>query len=282
VRAILDACAGALGSREFLVFNLEGKLVPFAQAAERPLSVAAANWVATSLLAARWWAARGDRRAALLIDVGSTTTDIIPLRDGRPDPAARADADRLLSGELVYSGLLRTPPSSFTDVAPLGGSWCRLAAEQFAITADVHRVLDRIADDEYTVPTPDGRGKGREDAEARLARLICSDRESLGLEVIRGIASYLADRQIDQIAIALRQVISRNPEDGEVTAIVAGTGSTLGEEAARRAGLDTVPLATLASGIRGAEWDRSAASAAVALLVAEAMGGIAPSLRGRH
>jgi probable H4MPT-linked C1 transfer pathway protein len=263
VRAILAACAGALPPGPLRVFDLEGAFVAPEAAMERPSSVAAANWLAAAAVAAR--------RAphALFLDVGSTTTDIVPLRDGRPRPAGRTDTDRLLAGELVYTGCLRTPPAALAEAVPLRGGWCRVAPEYFTCTGDVYRVLGRITEEEYTVPTPDGRGTGRAEAAARLARLVCSDPEDLDEAALGAIAAYLEERQIEQIAAAIRQVLSAPSAEGIREAVVAGAGAFLAEAAARRAGLRTRRLARLLPEVAGESWDVAAPSAALALLLAE-------------
>src|SRR6185295_17040707 len=150
VRAILGACAEAIPGPP-RVLDRSGALVRLQEACERPHEVAAANWMATARLAGR------ARRDALLIDVGSTTTDIIPICGGEPRPAGRTDTERLVSGELVYSGIQRTPPVSLADRVPLHGGWCRVSPEHFAIMADVYTILGALAGNDYTVPTPDGR-----------------------------------------------------------------------------------------------------------------------------
>ena len=45
---------------------------------------------------------------ALFVDMGSTTTDIIPIEDGAVANEGYTDAERLLTGELVYTGFTRT------------------------------------------------------------------------------------------------------------------------------------------------------------------------------
>ncbi len=209
---------------------------------------------------------------ALLIDVGSTTTDIVLLARGAPCPAGRTDTERLISGELVYTGMLRTPPASLTEVVPLAGGWCRVAPEHFAVTADVYRVLEAIDDAAYTVPTPDGRGTGRKESAARLARIVCSDLATLGMPAVEAIAAWIQHRQVARIADAVRQVLSRAGGRAAPMAIVAGIGASLADEAARSAGLETARLASLLRGIGGDGWDQAAPSAALALLLAEAAG----------
>src|SRR5439155_23678839 len=207
----------------------------------------AANWLATATLIGR---AVPD---ALLVDVGSTTTDIVPIRGGTPCPAGRTDTERLVSGELVYTGCLRTPPASLAGFVPLHGGWCRVSPERFTIMGDVHRILGTIAERDYTVATPDGRGRSLEDARTRLARLVCADAGAIGVPALETIARFLAERQVEQLAHAIGQVLSRVPGKGPVV-VPAGAGDFLAESAARRAGLETIPLAGLFPGLAGDDW----------------------------
>jgi probable H4MPT-linked C1 transfer pathway protein len=265
VRSILRACVEALPV-EARVLDRHAVLLPFREAMERPLEVAAANWVATARLVGL------AVRDALLVDVGSTTTDIIPVRGGEPCPEERTDTGRLQSGELVYTGLLRTPPASLTDVVPLRGGPCRVAPEHFTNMGDAYLILGSIAAEDYTVPTPDGRGRTREEAMTRLARLVCADLDEIGPAAVETMARHLRDRQVDRVARAIRQVLSRTQGGALTTAVSAGAGTFLAEEAARRAGLDTVRLARIVPNVQGVRWDRSAPAAALALLMASEKG----------
>lgn len=278
VRSILASSARALGAPSgdrdpILVLGSDGDLLPMAEAGEAPQRVAAANWSASAWLAARL-AARlepaMEGSPALLIDVGSTTTDIIPLRDGGADVAGRTDLERLLSGELIYTGFLRTPPCAVADRVPLGEKACRVAPEAFTIMGDAYLLLGRIGAEQYTVPTPDGRGRGREESAARLARLVCAEPGDLGADRLLAMASFLEDRQTEEIAGGIRQVLSLRPCRA-TRAIVAGAGYFLAEAAARRTGLQPSRLSDLLPSL-GDGWDAMAPAAALALRLAEARG----------
>jgi len=264
-RSILQACAEALPVPPW-VLDRNGDLLPFRAALERPMEVAAANWAATARLVARL------RRDAVLVDVGSTTTDIIPIRRGRACPSGRTDTERLLSGELVYSGFLRTPPASLAGSVPLRGGWCRVSPEHFTVMGDVHLILGSIGEREYTTATPDGRGRSRKEAMARLARLVCGDVREIGTSALRTIARHLADRQVEQLAAAMRQVLADQGATRSTRAIAAGAGAFLGEAAARRAGLPVTRLERLLPFVDGAGWDKAAPSAALAVFMAEKEG----------
>lgn len=270
VRAILAACAEAFGAaavapEPIRVLATEGELLPLEEACEHPHRVAAANWAASAWLAARLVEGR-----ALLIDVGSTTTDVIPIEGGRAVPLGRTDLERLRSGELVYAGLLRTPPSALADRVPFGDAWCRVAPEAFTIMGDVYILLGRIAAEQYTVATPDGRGRSREECAARLARLICAEPSEAGSERLLAMAAALEDRHVERIAEGIRQVRSGR-RGAAPLAVVAGTGWFLAEAAARRAGLRTARLSALLPAL-GAGWDAVAPAAALAVMLADARG----------
>ena len=173
-----------------------------------------------------------------------------------------SDPERLASGELVYTGALRTPVEAIVRAVPYRDGMAGVSAESFALVGDVHLWRGRLAPEDYTVPTPDGRPATREYAGERLARVICADREMLDEEAITRIADAIASEQITAVARAIRQVVSRHPEIR--TAVVTGLGSFIGVDAARAAGLE---VRALADDI-GEDAARYAPAAAVALLCA--------------
>ena len=131
---------------------------------------------------------------------------------GRPAAAAgRSDLDRLLAGELVYTGALRTPLAAIAPRVPVRGRWCPVAATPFAISADVHLILGHLAPEAYTCPTPDGRAASVECARERVARLVCADAEQLEPAEVEAIAAYLHAEQVRQIEAAARLVSTRLP-----------------------------------------------------------------------
>jgi probable H4MPT-linked C1 transfer pathway protein len=258
---VLDALQAAFPTSEIRTFAVDGRFLPPAEARSAPLVVAAANWSATAHLVAL------DHPNALLIDTGTTTTDIIPISGGLVVSRGRTDPERLASGELVYTGALRTPAEAIASEIPLHGETVGVSAEGFAIAGDVYLWRGDLDPADYTVATPDGRPATREFAGERLARVVCADRELLDASAISEIADALASAQLSRIATAIRRVIARQPRID--TAVVTGLGAFLGEAAARAVGLNVVPLAS----DLGNDAARFAPAAAVALLLAR--GGIA-------
>jgi probable H4MPT-linked C1 transfer pathway protein len=216
VHAILDAVQG-LGS-DIRVWQTDGRLVGVEEARSRPLRTAAANWLALATYAGRF----APSGAGLLIDIGSTTTDIIPLLNGIPIPQGRTDPDRLRSRELVYTGVRRTP------ICALLGS--EGAAELFATTHDVYLMRGDLAEDPADRNTADGRPATRLAARARLARMRCADAETCSDADIEGIVHDVAQRQLDLVGAALRTVSAHLPGSLQ-TVILAGAGEFLATQA---------------------------------------------------
>ena len=255
VAFVLDAVEAAFPGAATYVYTTDGRFVAPGIARAHPLAVAAANWSATARAVAH-------RHAdALLIDTGTTTTDIIPIVRGTVAATGWTDPDRLTSGELVYTGVVRTPAEALASAVPLAGAMCGVSAEGFALTGDVHVWRGDLQPAEYECPTPDGRPASREFAGERLARLVCADREMLDERAITTIADALAEAQSRRIADAIGRVRARHPSLR--LAVVTGVGAFLAGRAARTAGLEVIELAR-ELGIRGA---RHAPAAAVALLL---------------
>ena len=162
-----------------------------------PLELAAANWSASAALLAR---EIGD---CLFVDMGSTTTDLIPIKGEAM--AAKTDFLRLAGGDLVYMGLLRTRLDALLPVARIGGQKVPLAPEFFAIMADARLALGRISEERYACETPDGAGKDREAALRRLARSVCADLEEIGEAAALAIAEQACERQKRILVAAMEQ-----------------------------------------------------------------------------
>jgi aspartokinase-like uncharacterized kinase len=198
---------------------------------------------------------------AVLIDIGTTSTDIIPIVGGEVAAAGWTDPDRLASSELVYSGAVRTPVEALAASVPFRDGGIGLSAESFALSGDVHIWRGDLQPADYTASTPDRRPATREFAGERLARAVCADREMLDDRDVTAIADALAAAQIARIAAAIATVRTRHAPLR--TAVVTGLGAFIATRAARQAGLDVVSLAdALGDGAA-----RCAPAASVALLL---------------
>ncbi|HEY7328107.1 MAG TPA: hydantoinase/oxoprolinase family protein [Gemmataceae bacterium] len=256
VLAILDAVTDASGQTPIHVWRNDGQFADVATAHETPLQVASANWLALATFAGRY-AAKGP---ALLIDIGSTTTDIVPLFDGQPRPKGRTDQERLRYCELVYTGVRRTP------LCALFGF--RIAAELFATMLDAYLLLDYIPEDASDTNTADGRPATKACAEARIARMLCSDLETSTPAEYFGLAETVLDLQKMLVGVSIAQVARRLPALPQ-TALFAGEGEFL-IRLALQSQQDIPPCRVVAlSRELGPEISQAACAYAVAMLVAE-------------
>jgi probable H4MPT-linked C1 transfer pathway protein len=213
--------------------GLKGFATPDSALAD-PLSAASANFLASvQIIAAR-------RPRTLLIDMGSTTTDIIAC----DRPQGLTDAERLQTGELVYTGLTRTPVASVATRAPLAGVWQNMARDAFATMADVRRIVGVLADGLDVHATTDGRGKSLEESLARFARGFGRDADIRHLATWRVSAEYVIERQLRSVHDGAIQVLSR-PGIDIAAVVTAGIGAPVTEVIASRLGLPAVDFGTL-------------------------------------
>src|SRR4051794_30621361 len=224
VAFVLDALESVFPIDCLHVYTVPGKFVSTQEARGRGIEVAASNWSAT----ARWVGRH--RPTCVLIDIGTTTTDLIPVVEGRVAATGSTDPERLLARELIYTGAVRTPVEAVVRQVPLWGGTAGVSAEGFALMGDVHLWLGRVKPEDYTCLTPDRRPATRDYAGERLARVVCGDREMLDEAAIDGIALALARAQRDEIVGALLELRSQHPQID--TAVVAGIGEFIAAEAA--------------------------------------------------
>ncbi len=263
---ILDAISHAFPHARICVYTVDGRFVDLAAAREAPLLVAASNWAATANLVATRIS------DAILVDVGTTTTDIIPIADSRVAAIGHTDPERLLSGELLYLGAVRTPVEAIAHRVPLHDGLAGVSAESFALSGDIHVWRGELSPEGYTAPTPDSRPTTRTFAGERIARVVCADRELLDNSDIDRIAAFVADTMIARIAASITRVRERHPH--VATAVIAGHGAFLARAAARRAGLRIATDDLIAAGAPRAAGAETAF--AVALLLERWLAGKHP------
>ena len=228
VNHILRCVQKAFPNLAIYVLNTNAELESIDTANRGPLGVAAANWAATGWLVGKYV------KDCIIVDVGSTSTSIIPLVGGRLAACGKTDLDKLMCGELVYTGSLRTNVAAIVQSIPVRGGTAKVASELFALSGDVHLALGNINETQYNSETADGRGKTVEQALARLARVICADTEMLSKQEIINIAGFIYGKQLEQIAEGLLKVYERTKPkvSGKLPVVVTGLGK---EFLARRA-----------------------------------------------
>lgn len=221
VTRVLSAAGEGSRGLPVRVVDVAGKMLPLAAAYTTPIGVASANWAATATLVGPLVG------TGLLVDAGSTTTDIIPIRAGRLASLGHTDLERLMTGELVYTGMLRTYLQSLVQRVPIGeGRFVRIASELRCLSADIHVLLGHIP--EQHMPHPySGKMMGitHEQALDNLARVLCSDTTQLTTAQLLVIAQAIYQEQVRHIADAISEVlVAQRFVPDEIRAAVVGIG----------------------------------------------------------
>ncbi|MFM2402319.1 MAG: hypothetical protein RL223_199 [Pseudomonadota bacterium] len=240
-----DAAATAPVSAAVAVWaGQRGWLRPSAAAAAWD-DVASANWLASAQ-----WAARALPGPGLLVDIGSTTTDLVAWRAGRVLGDSRRDVDRLACGELVYHGVVRTPLCALGPQAPWQGRPLNLMNEFFATSADVYRLTGELDERHDQQPAADQGPKTVAASRARLARMIGLDAADGTPAQWEALARHFRQVQLATMATSLRQVWQRHALPADAPVLAVGCGRFLLPDLLRQAGL-TAARPVAAAGLTG-------------------------------
>lgn len=208
---IVDAVESAFQGAEILYWSNGGEWVGAKVARVFPYRLAASNWLALC----QYLADTVVEEPTVLVDMGSTTTDILFLGAGTVRCLARDDPGRLNSGELVYTGFTRSPICSLVQ------DGC--CAEVFATTLDAHLVLGSLEENPGRSDSADGRAWTTDKAHARIARMLGADLESSTQSERENFARAAISTQWAKIVRGIQQVIARNGEAKRF--IVGGQGA---------------------------------------------------------
>jgi probable H4MPT-linked C1 transfer pathway protein len=258
---VLDAVAAVAAGRPIFAWTLDGRFVSIDQARQQPLRCAASNWHAL----ATWTAAAFAEGLSLLFDTGSTTTDVIPLRDGRVAARGETDMQRLACGELVYLGAERTPLMALGPTVRWRDGEHRVMAELFATTADVYLLTGHTAPQPRRTDTADGRPMTVQGAALRVARMIGGDLETMSIDQAVVVAAAFAETVRARLVAAIGSVLDHETPD---RVIVAGSGAFVAQDAVRSA-LPSVSIVHLADSF-GEENAQAACAYALTQLLTKA------------
>ncbi|MEM7479300.1 MAG: hydantoinase/oxoprolinase family protein [Planctomycetota bacterium] len=234
VKYIVESVARACPTSKIHVYSVEGRWLTTDEAIQQTWNVAASNWHALAS-----WVSNNLRQASkplavsdsvLVVDIGSTTADIIPVGVTGLLTEARTDRDRLALGQLVYTGIERTPVCAIVSSLKVAGVQIPIMAERFADSLDAYLVLGLLDEQSNNLNTADGRPRTSHAASGRLARMIGEDAERLQPEDLCSIANQIVEQQVDQIASA----IDRNMPQGRI--YWSGHGFALQDKISRKLG----------------------------------------------
>jgi probable H4MPT-linked C1 transfer pathway protein len=227
VAAILDCFGGVFPDADARVFGRNG-FTPLDTAHTHWIDVASANWYGSASLLARMVS------DALMLDIGSTTSDIVAVREGAVCAGAWDDFGRLASGELLYTGVVRTPLMALADRVPVDGRLTGTMAELFATSGDVYRLRGELSAAADCADTADGRSRSSADSAARLARMVGRDAASAAPRVWADLADWYAERQLRLIVARCVERVAAAGLSTNASVVGLGAGAFLARRVAAR------------------------------------------------
>jgi hypothetical protein len=268
VVSIVDALLKAVHGRQVGIYLTDGAIVGPSQAKDQYRLAAASNWHALGKFTSRF----AERGNALVVDVGSTTCDIIPIVNGTIAAQGKTDTERLMAGELIYAGVERTPLCSIISSTAYRGRRCPIARELFATLKDVYLILSDIDEDANDTDTADGRPATKIAATTRLGRCLCADVDDFNLDDARVMAEMAATSQAKLMWEAIQSVSARSGLSGVPRVILSGHGDFLFDRMATAIGYEPMSILRLVDEI-GARAARCATAYALATIAAEVLAG---------
>ena len=188
-------------------------------------AIASANWLATARHAAlRFGAGTAE---GVLVDIGSTTTDLIAFKAGRVLTRSRTDAQRLARGELVYQGVVRTPLCALAQRIDWCGTPHNVMNEFFATTADVYRLTGELNPAHDLHPSADNAAKDLPATRQRLARMVGLDARQGTAEAWTAFARSWREAQVTELGGQLRRVMETHRLGAAAVVVSAGCGDFL-------------------------------------------------------
>ncbi len=216
--------AGVLQIAQFMAEHLNGEVLfysakqGFVDSTEVSFyadSIASANWHASASLIAK------SIKQAVLLDIGSTTSDLVLINDGLVASQGFTDAERMRFDELVYAGVVRTPLMALCHKVKFAGFLVNVAAEHFATTADVYRLTGELSLEDDMADTADGAGKTELESARRLARMVGHDVEDFEISAWKSLAFEFRSAQLMRLQEAFSHLVDLNQD---VPLVGAGVG----------------------------------------------------------
>jgi (4-(4-[2-(gamma-L-glutamylamino)ethyl]phenoxymethyl)furan-2-yl)methanamine synthase len=242
VRQILAAMIAFLGARNLMVYAGKDGILRIADVkSNHYAAIASANWLASAS-----WAAQ-QVGSGLFVDIGSTTTDILLLHDAKVLAQGYTDYERLLSQELVYTGIVRTAVMAAAQSVQDKGNEVGIMTEYFATMADVYRLTGELNELHDQCDTADGAEKTVAASAKRLARMVGCDYDENELTRWETVAFNLRGQQMAKIQSACQRHMGRIQLPTNAPLVGAGIGRFLVKEMASNLGRAYIDFSELFS-----------------------------------
>ncbi len=266
VEQIIAALCQVVPASRISIYGVSGQWYTPQQAIADPWSVAASNWHGLVKWLANWPPTRFAFAHGVLVDIGSTTVDVIPFSNNQITTSARTDRERLEQSQLIYTGMRRTPVCAVAQSLWLQDKSIPMMAELFATVDDAYLLLGLADEDPSDCDTADNRSRTKANAAGRLARMIGEDAHRLSMHELESLATQVIDAQAAHIAAAIsRNLALLEAKDELPYLICSGHGLPLFERTIRK--VRALHRVVHLDQYVPAEASRSAPAAAVAWLL---------------
>ena len=196
VKHIINLSSKILGEKNIFFYSkknfLKKKL-----AIKKPFELNSMNWHATASFVSNFFP------NCILVDIGSTTSDIIPIKNKEIISKDVSDYQRLKSNELIYLGVLRTPIQAVERKK-------NLINENFANLSDVYRVLNKIPSTFDLLPTLDRKTKNKHDSARRIARIFGKDYKKNHFLKWKKIAYQIEGEHLKILKSVIKKIEKKN------------------------------------------------------------------------
>ncbi|MDO9242031.1 MAG: hydantoinase/oxoprolinase family protein [Methylicorpusculum sp.] len=166
-------------------------------------AIASANWLASADYAVKHCG------NGLFIDIGSTTTDILALVNGQVLAQGLTDYERLITRELIYTGVVRTAVMAIANRFFFKGHDVGVMAEYFATMADVYRLTEELDEAHDQYESADGAEKTRQASAKRLARMIGMEWQDEPFSSWSQLAQSIRAEQVRTLQLGCERQLSR-------------------------------------------------------------------------
>jgi (4-(4-[2-(gamma-L-glutamylamino)ethyl]phenoxymethyl)furan-2-yl)methanamine synthase len=266
VRHILQEVERAADGRHTRVYSVDGQWLSISAARRAPRSVAASNWHALARFALRFLPAL---HSGILVDIGTTTIDVIPLdSENGILTQSRTDLDRLLAGELIYTGIARSPLCAVLPRVPYRDKVCGGAQELFATMRDAYMLLGELPEVPGDMDTADGAPATKVAARRRIGRLLCADEEEFHHRDAVVIAEAARSAQMMILENEILRAVQRLARERTVF-VVSGAGEFLARSVLQKIYPQGNELILSLNALLGARISSCAPAHAVAVLARE-------------
>ena len=196
VNHVVNLSSKILGEKNIFFYSkknfLKKKL-----AIKKPFELNSMNWHATASFVSNFFP------NCILVDIGSTTSDIIPIKNKEIISKDVSDYQRLKSNELIYLGVLRTPIQAVERKK-------NLINENFANLSDVYRVLNKIPSTFDLLPTLDRKTKNKHDSARRIARIFGKDYKKNHFLKWKKIAYQIEGEHLKILKSVIKKIEKKN------------------------------------------------------------------------